>query len=443
MAAAVELRPYDFFPDIEDSDFKMRLDHYITHMKGGYFLRKFDLKTQSCYVSSVVYILIGMFSYLSLDEMTAKIKKVLNFGNFQTPLLKNIVGGNAADITSIRISSFSQLDDVFENGIAFLGLVTMGGEGRYVHGTIQHYFLVKKHKDGTYSILSSYGSSDVAMRQFQTELVTSELDVFAEDLAEPAKSDVAKTRIRDFMEKYFLNKAFGTIQRKTLSDMKDTYGDEEVFRPDDLRWRKNEDADIAREIAYYQKEPIYVMLFPNMLGAFNTELAALELIDASTAYERSGVGYDAYVKKYEEWNEKNEQLLKNLEDVRAKIAAEPELSLTPLAKIEAEIESFTPMKPGLEASLQGLTLSPQKDASGLLPLSPSAELLSQAPPPEPETGPELTPEEIDELGIGPVKLDDRFAKSTEGGRKTKRAKNTKRVKKMKKTKKVKRKSRKI
>ena len=424
------------FPDIKDDDFKARLSYYITHMKGGYFLRKFDLKNQSCYVSSVVYILIGMFSHLPIDAMTAKIKRVLNFRNFQTPLLRNIVGSNAADITSIRISSFAQVDGLFENGILFLGLVTTGGEG-----AIQHYFLVKQHPDGKHSILSSYGSSDVAMRQFQTELDTKEMDDFMTDLAEQEKSDEAKTRIRDFMEKYFLNKTYGTIQRKTLSDMQETYGEDETFRPDDIRWKKNQDADIAREIAYYQKGPIDVMLFPNIVGAFNTELTALELIDAKTAYDRSEITYDEYSKTYEKWNEVNKQLLKKLEDIREKVEADPQLSPTPLAKIEDEIASFTPTKSELEESLQRLTLGSPKKVE-VEPLSPSVERLrqeSKTPERADAAEPELTPEEIDELGfisyddIGPVKLDDKFAaQDVKGGRKTRKRKRTKKMKKMKK-----------
>lgn len=436
---AAELSEH-IFPDIEDDDFKTRLSNYITHMKGGYFLRKFDLKNQSCYVSSVVYILIGMFSHLPVDEMTAKIKKVLNFRDFQTPLLRNIVGANAADITSIRISSLEQLDGLFENGIIFLGLVTIGDEGRYKYGAIQHYFLVKQHPDGKYSILSSYGSSDVAIRQFQTELDIKEIDNFMTDLAEQEKSDDAKIRIRDFMEKYFLNKAYGTIQRKTESDMQDTYGEDETFRPDDIRWKKNQDADIAREIAYYQKDPIHVMLFPNILGAFNTEVTALELIDAKNAYEQTEITYDEYVKTYEKWNEINEKLLKNLEDIRKKIEADPQLSPTPLSKIEDEIESFTPVKlDGLEDALQRLTLKVEVET----PFSPSVKLLikeSKTPERVDVAEPELTPEEIEELGfvsyddIGPVKLDDKFAaQDVKGGRKTRRKKRTKRTKRKRKS----------
>ena len=411
--AALELSPDYEFPDINDPEFKVRLGRYITYPKGGYFLRKFDLKNQSCYVSSVVYILIGMFSQLPLDEMVKRMERVLKFRNFQTPLLRNIVGSNTADISSIRISSFAEAERAFEHGIAFLGLVTPPDEYR-PQGTIKHYFILKRN-----SILSSYGSSDVAMRQFQTKLDAGAFNEFAKDLADPAKDDDTKARIAAFMREYFLNPSYATIQRKEYDDMLETYGDNgeegQYSNPDDLRWKKNQPDDIDREIAYYQGEPCYIMLFPNMLGAFEAEVVALELIDAMTKWEKSKKtekDREEYEKKREDYERINEELLRKLEETRRMIEEAPEDPLTPLplAKIDAMVELFTPkVTEELEDSLQSLSLesevTPKKTNKGRPPVSPLVERIKKDAEVPDDTGEPvaLTPaegyEELNKFGI--------------------------------------------
>jgi len=338
------------FPNIEDADFKLRLAHYVTHTKGGYFLRKHDLQNQACYVSAVVYILIGMYSYLPIEEMTETIKRILNFRNLQTPLLRNIIGSNTVDVTSIQISTFDQLDSLFEHGIVFLGLATPGDDDR-PNGTVQHYCLILR-RDGKDYIVSSYGSSDVAMRQSQIEADPIEVDIFFKDLAKEEKTDGEKVRIRNFMEKYFLAPKYRTIQRKTEGDVEDTYPDV-MIPPDDPKWRKNQSDDIAREIGHFQGGPINVMAFQNMLGTFKAEVAALRLIDAMTKWRKSADEKDKeeYESKYREWNEINQQVLEKLELTKRMLeeAAEPIRSQsTPLGKIDADIRFLTPT--GSEAS---------------------------------------------------------------------------------------------
>ena len=56
------------FLDIDNPDYKRALLSVISRLKGGYSLRKFDYGYQACYVSAIVYILIGMIFDKRPDE---------------------------------------------------------------------------------------------------------------------------------------------------------------------------------------------------------------------------------------------------------------------------------------------------------------------------------------------------------------------------------------
>lgn len=483
---AAELTSDYIFPDIDDLLFKAKLGHYITHTKGGYFLRKFDLKVQSCYISSVVYILICMFPELGPEEMTEKIKRVLKFKKFNLKILNNVVGGNTADITSIRISSVKELDNVFENGIVFLGLVTPPQESSAPFGTIFHYFLLKRDEEGNYSILSSYGSTFVAMRQYQTALDgPEELTQFIKNLAkknkpetleaetpedetpeeEKYKTPEVKKEIELFMGKYFLNPMYKTIQRKGDDDMEETYP---IVPPKtDLKWLKNEPNDIKTEIGSYQKGPTYVMLFPNMLDIFKAEIAALELNEAEKKLESLGIEYNDYLAIHTASQKASEDAMTNIIAIREKIeAAKIKISEEANAQMAATIEELTPVDTSSAEDTQSDQMTTPKKGSQkkLLPPSPilsarvkrliqntpkktdrAAEEEEEEEKEVEQTPPELY-KELNELGIASPADIDHFDISKEeqqkilglsGGKRT-RKKNRKKTKK---NKNIKRKSR--
>lgn len=503
------------FPDIDNPEFIRRLAYYITNAKGGYFLRKFDLKNQSCYVSSVTYILICMLSHLGKEEMAQQIKKILNFRNFQSSILTNIIGRNAADVSSIRISSIGQLDDAFENGIAFLGLVTMGEDGIHRRGLIHHYFLLKRHLGepsggerswrrrggvgggSTYSILSSYGSSNVAMRQYQTRLDPALFDEFLKDLAEPdvltdpksyeelvgfEKTPEAMERITAFMRTHFLDPRYKTIQMKNKDDLEDVYGED--YKPSELEARKNEDADIKREIGYFLKGPCYLMLFPQMFDLFQSEIDAVELKEASQLYQDGKISYDEFWGIYSRATESTANVLAKLEATKDKLARpledapktpSEEVTVNALARLNEQIAYLSPFPApsdpleGLTAGITELTVSPKKPLPVKAPATPES---SRAELPRTPLGTVITPPEdlpmsplmkatlneskeekeakgakeldkveqdeiLNQLGFPTSNLGEDLGAESKGGRKTRKNKRTKRIKK------VKRKSRKV
>ena len=461
------------FPDIDDREFKLRLAHYITYGKGGYFLRKHDLKNQACYTSSAIYILICMFLNLSPDESTEKIKLIYKYGNFKSNILSNIIGKNAADYTSIRISNIYQLNSVFENGIVFLGLVTMG-EDTQRYGAIHHYFLLKRNLDGTYSILSSYGSSNVAIRQYQTQLENpEEFNNFIKRLAEPdnldapeeyevlrgrPKSEEARPVIDTFIKKFFLNPNYKTIQRKNKGDIEDTYGDEQRIPTDDPRWNKNEEADINREVEYYQKSPTYVMLFPNMLDLFNAEISALELKYAEDKFSTGEMPYNEYTDIYYKTEEISKEVLYKITATADRIAeAGLEITKESEKNIDAKKQELSPVESAETVVVDAMTTPPSKPK--ILPSSPFIERIKRSrieepleEPSEGEDKSEKSYEVLNELGIVTHDNFKEFDISPEkkqeilemlkinlegelgGRRKTRKRKKTKRIKKMKKTK---------
>jgi len=282
-----------------------------------------------------------MFPELSPPEMTEKLKRVLKYRNFNLKILNNVVGRNTADVTSIPISSVKQLDDVFENGIVFLGLVTPPDDSPF--GTIFHYFLLRRGEEG-YSILSSYGSTFIAMRQYQTPLDDpEELTLFIENLAKPTKDDKVKEGIDLFMRKYFLDTKYKTIQRKEKEDMEDTY--RTIPHESDLRWLKNEPNDINKEVGIYLNGPTYVMLFPNMLDIFRAEIAALELKDAEKKLGSLDIAYDDYLAIHGASEKASLDAMMNITATKAKIdAAGIKISEEAEANIAATIKALTPDK---------------------------------------------------------------------------------------------------
>ncbi len=265
------------FPDIEDKRYKSLLLQLLSSTKGGYSLRKFDYGHQSCYASAVVYILIGMLYELPDDEVIKKIKKILVFNNFQTSLLKRIITWNAVDETSLPIRRIEQLNDFFENEIVFLGLMSKGEEGIHRYGMIFHYFIMKRKGDGIYEIYSSYGSSNVAIRQYKTIVSAPRFNAFIEKLMEDKTSP--NKLIEDFITKHFLDTEHEIVQKKRPDEFRDIY-DKPYPSSEDPRVYKNKPEDVAREIASYQKRPTYLVLFPNMPDVFRNELAAVEVKEA-------------------------------------------------------------------------------------------------------------------------------------------------------------------
>jgi len=97
------------------------------------------------------------------------------------------------------------------------------------HLIINHYFLIVENNDGTFNIVSSYGSDDVSIMQSSIVLDTDEFDEFIRALKviETEKTtrqytiENSQEIIREFMKKYFLSSQYF---RKTKVDPDNTGG---------------------------------------------------------------------------------------------------------------------------------------------------------------------------------------------------------------------------
>lgn len=249
----------------------------LAHSRGGYSFRKFNKGYQACYASALVYILISMFPGLTEDEIVERISPIERFRNFQYSYLSCIISRNEADATSVTISNIRQVEPFLEDDIVFLGLVS--SESYYLYGVIYHYFVLKKVGQ-EYFIYSSYGSQNVAIKQYVTRVDVDEFNTFMECLAKPDKSPDDRDKIDELCKFHFLDTRHKIEQNRTTNDYEEIFGEVYPKEPTEEQKQlllKNKEIDVAHEIKSYQRGPIYLKVFPYTKDVLAYELALLEL----------------------------------------------------------------------------------------------------------------------------------------------------------------------
>jgi len=247
--------------------------HLLSILGGGYLFRKFKNGYQSCYASGLVLILISMFPDQTIGEIVEKIKPIISFRRFEYPYLSRIIAQNQADVTSAVISDIRQLDPFLEENLVFVGFVSHNSE--YINGRILHYFIFKK-VGGKYFIFSSYGSEHVAIKQYVSEVELVEINEGLGCLATLDKNQEDKDKIDSLFRKYFLGSSYHLVQNRTREDFEERHGHYPRANERHLLTKNKED-DILKEISYYQREPIYLKVFPYTKMALAYELALLQL----------------------------------------------------------------------------------------------------------------------------------------------------------------------
>ena len=297
MAAAPSTPTYDSqgirFLDIDEEGYKVALMSVVSQPKGGYSLRRFACGYQSCYASAIVYILIGMLSDKGLVQRNDIIHTLLKFNRLESSLLRQLIANNAALPSSIKVFDIRSLNGVFESGILFLGLVSPSRSPEHEYGRVNHYFILKKIDDENYLIFSSYGSYNVAIRQYQSSVTAKEFNSFLASFSKdgsampPGTSDNGyKTEedrriVSQFIKDKFLNTSrFKIDQKNTIEEYDEEFGDisgVKITDPNDPRLAKNGDAQVEREVESYLRRPCNVMLFPNIIDILQNEINGAEL----------------------------------------------------------------------------------------------------------------------------------------------------------------------
>jgi hypothetical protein len=254
-------------------EYKDIVIHLLSTSGGGYLFRKFKTGYQACYASGLVLILINMFTGQTKGEIVEKIKPIVRFRGFEYPYLSRIITQNQADVTSAIISDIRQLDPFLEEDLVFVGFVSHNSE--YTYGRILHYFILKKVGE-KYFIFSSYGSEHVAIKQYVSEVELAEMNEGLGCLAKLDKNEDDKHKIDSLFRKYFLGSLHHLVQSRTREDFEERHGRYPSAKEKPLLL-KNKEEDILKEISYYQREPIYLKVFPYTKMALAYELALLEL----------------------------------------------------------------------------------------------------------------------------------------------------------------------
>lgn len=159
----------------------------------SYWLRS-SKGTTSCKMSALHYILIHlMMGKVEPARIPILIRKIAKDESLNPILSNHAVGG-------IKIK-----DTSFLNGnMWYVGLVKKSQDEYFKGNVIDHYFVIVKTEDG-FKTISSYGCSNVYMKQYETSLDVSEFDAFIKALKKKVKTRVVKQCIKDFMIKHFLH----------------------------------------------------------------------------------------------------------------------------------------------------------------------------------------------------------------------------------------------
>ena len=309
------------FLDIDNPDYKRALLSIISRLKGGYSLRKFDYGYQSCYASAVVYILIGMIFDKTPEQKKDILENLLSFNHLQSSLLKSLIFNNAAQPSSIQIYDIRSLHRVFENGIAFLGLVAPNQGGSHQYGLILHYFILKE-RGNNYDIISSYGSYHVGIRQYQTTVTAKVFNAFILSIEQPDKSEKDKAIISSFMKTHFLDTVHKTEDRKTLEDYREYTNTTERLYPRDVRLSKNTPEEVELEVGKYLKGPTVLMLFPNIVDIFENEINVAELKKTKLLMETSRKYASQFEKASDKARESAESLSEKMTLTNQKVSAD-------------------------------------------------------------------------------------------------------------------------
>jgi hypothetical protein len=211
-----------------------------THM----VLRQFAHGFISCKFSALAYLIIGMLDKTK-EKMTIMTKiDIRRMGAFKNQQLENIFMKNKRVDPSKEIHKMEDID--FEDNIALFGIVSE---------FILHYFLLIKLPTG-YSILSSYGSDNISIYQYETKVTPHFFINFVKSLKKDKKTTTDQKRIRGFMREHFLNPVF-QLKRKDKGSM------------------KNNSEDIHDEIERYVNNVSHVIQFQSILPAIQDELSRL------------------------------------------------------------------------------------------------------------------------------------------------------------------------
>uniref|UniRef100_A0A6C0HX76 Uncharacterized protein n=1 Tax=viral metagenome TaxID=1070528 RepID=A0A6C0HX76_9ZZZZ len=257
-------------PSLDDAEYIEIIQQYPSRLckRMTTVLRKFASGFIACKFSVFVYLLITILPGKTTEEILDLITQidVRRIGSSKNKRVDYIFMRNQRrePDKDIVINHFS--DIVFESNIALLGIVENEG---LVSGEIFHYFLILRRPEG-YFIVSSYGSSIVSIRQYETRLHPESLNTFVKSLQidksnpTPLMKRIDIPRIRGFMRYHFLNPEFKLHERKSVEDVKDP-----EF--------KNTPKDISDEIGRYTRHVSRVIQFGSILVDLQDELTQIQL----------------------------------------------------------------------------------------------------------------------------------------------------------------------
>lgn len=249
-------------PSLDDAEYIEIVQQYPSRLckRMTTVLRKFAFGFIACKFSALVYLLIILLPGKTTEEILDLITQidVRRIGSSKNKRVDYIFMRNQRrePEKDMVINHFG--DIVFENNIALLGIVENDG---LVSGEIFHYFLILRRPEG-YFIVSSYGSSAVSIRQYETRLHPESLDTFVKSLQK--SNPTSLKRIRGFMRYHFLNPEFKLHERKSAEDVKDS-----EF--------KNTPKDISDEINRYTRHVSRVIQFGSILVDLQDELTQIQL----------------------------------------------------------------------------------------------------------------------------------------------------------------------
>jgi hypothetical protein len=304
-------------PSLDDAEYIEIIQQYPSRLckRMTTVLRKFAYGFIACKFSALVYLLITILNGKSTEEILDLITQidVRLIGSSKNKRVDYIFMRNQRrePYKDIVINHFR--DIVFENNIALLGIVENEG---LESGEIFHYFLILRRPEG-YFIVSSYGSSVVSIRQYETRLQPESLNTFVKSLQLDKSNPTSRMiridipRIRGFMRSHFLNPVFKLHERKSAEDVKD---------PD----FKNTPKDISDEIGRYTRHVSRVIQFGSILVDLQDELTQIQLAQQ--------------VKEREEREEREEKEEPEREEREEPEREEPERDELPIEEAKRIVE---------------------------------------------------------------------------------------------------------
>jgi len=244
-------------PSVNDDEYQILYGEcYRVYLEKERSLRKHDDIPFGCRISALLYVLFcllwnknreasdpifGRTKRINIRKFLGNIKTIIDLDSLAMPntelngiFFKNQLVGHCVVFTETHVDRlidyvafneqsyfkmpyhFSLFDAVFTDyPVAIFGIVTDTNR-------VIHYFTIRKDETG-YHLVSSYGSINVQIKQYETLLDVGHFFAYIHELSVQPRNRMV---IHEFMKKYFLNGAHAIKGVESIdTEIDDNYGD--------------------------------------------------------------------------------------------------------------------------------------------------------------------------------------------------------------------------